>query len=276
MYLSGSSLKEIILKNNIIKNYKETQIKNISYDLIIEKIIVSQKIKDTEENRASYTHYEINPGETVFVSTMETISLPNNLFAKIIPRNSCIRQGIDICAPIYQPGHNTRIFIRVTNISEDVINLENNTCIASLMLYQLISDVKDPYNGTFVDEFTYSGLGKFHSSPIPKVSKLEKKIDSIKDLEKGIYSTVITIMTVIISVFSLLNLNVSFLNNCTTIKTLIVYNLITVGSLFALIGLIVGVLAPRNTEQMSNPFNTMVKILIASGILIFVAILLVA
>ena len=66
-------------------------------------------------------------------------------------------------------------------------------------------------------------------------------------------------------IFSLINFNTNFFHSCTTVNTLVSY-LITA---FALIGLIVGVLAPAKW------IITMIIIFIGSAVMIDIAILLI-
>ena len=76
-----------------------------------------------------------------------------------------MRQGLVVAGPYYQPGHNTYAFLRVGNISENVIKLEKGTNIAQVMFEQL-SDIPDmPYDkqpsASFQNEDKYRGLGNY-------------------------------------------------------------------------------------------------------------------
>ena len=87
--------------------------------------------------------------------------MPNNLVGKIIDKNSQIRRGLLVSAPVYQPGHKTRIFIRVTNLSDKDITLNRGEQIASIMFEELDGEPKNLYNGAFVDEYEYKGLSSY-------------------------------------------------------------------------------------------------------------------
>lgn len=271
MYITGNALRERIQKEEMITEVSLDQIGNISYDLRIKGIIVPETKKDG--NNEPLLQYNLAPQETIFVSTTETLRLPENMFATIIPRNSCIRQGLDIEAPVYQPGHKTRIFIRVRNISDDVITLRQGIGIASIMFYELNENVT-PYSGAYTDEFDYKGVGDFHSVPVPGMKKINKKIESLRDMEKGIYGTVITIMTIFISIFSLINLNANFLHAMDSTKALVAFNLTTIGAVFALVGLAVGVLISRTEEDQKRASQRMYVIFLFAVVLIVAAIVL--
>ena len=66
----------------------------------------------------------------------------------------------------------------------------------------------------------------------PNIEKVEKKFEKIENLEAKIYGNVITIMTIFIGIFSLINLNINYLNGENfNIINLTSFNLIIIGSL---------------------------------------------
>lgn len=98
------------------------------------------------------------PGESVFVGSQEIFHLPNTLAASVILRNSHIRQGLSLDAPLYFPGHSTRVFFRVTNASQGAIALDCSCGIAQLVFERVEGEVEHSYNGAFADEFDYRGV----------------------------------------------------------------------------------------------------------------------
>lgn len=139
---------------DIIENAEPTNFGKISYDLRVDKIIVDPKGVDKKELNS----FILAPGGTVFVSTVENLKMPLDMIGVVVQRNSVIRSGLSIDAPIYQPGHHTKVFLRVTNISDDDINIQYHQEIASVMFSKL-SEAVEPYDGKFVDEFDYIGVG---------------------------------------------------------------------------------------------------------------------
>lgn len=53
----------------------------------------------------------------------EKIKIPNNMVGKVVDKNSRIRQGLLTTSPVYQPGHETYIYFRIQNVSENIITL---------------------------------------------------------------------------------------------------------------------------------------------------------
>lgn len=230
MFLYDKEISE--LSGNVIENFDPDNFGNISYDLRIEEIIKCSK------DGKNVQSYMMEPGETVFVSSVENIKLPNDCLGIIIQRNSCIRMGLDVVGPVYQPGHYTKVFVRVTNQSQGKILLKQSKSIASIMFYRLNEEVNSPYQGIFVNEFDFKGVGKFHTTHIPEIIEINEKVESIKDIERNLYSGIITLMTIFIGIFSLVNLNINLIEDSLILKNILVYNFIFLGGISTLVTLI--------------------------------------
>ena len=76
-------------------------------------------------------------------------------------RNSKIRQGLRVDSPIYYPGHETRMFFRLTNISNSRILLVKGDRYAALFFVGVDGDVEQPYAGVFSDEFDFRGMAEY-------------------------------------------------------------------------------------------------------------------
>lgn len=101
------------------------------------------------------------PGDTIFVECVESINLPADIAAKIVLRNSRIRQGLQLDAPIYHPGHNTQVYFRISNISKTVIDLNTHDELASIIFEKLHSSPQKVYDGAFQDEKNYKGMASY-------------------------------------------------------------------------------------------------------------------
>lgn len=242
MYLSDSEIRESATNRGLIEHCVPDNISSISYDLRIENIF------SPDDKDKKHTSYILEPGETVFIASIENINLPHDCLGIIIQRNSCIRMGLSLASPVYQPGHHTKIFTRVTNISQNKIILRSGDSIASMMFYKLGQDVENPYDGPYVDEFDFRGVGGFHSTKIPDIIDIKEKVDSIKDIEKNMYSNVTVLMTIFIAIFSLINLNVNFLDRAFALKDILVYNFISLGGISTLVALI-SLVIPNNDSN---------------------------
>lgn len=172
MPLADSRIKEI--GSGILDPYQEENVKSICYDLHTMGFSISagQELKEMD----------LMPGHSVFVSCVECIQLPDNLCAEIHLRNSRLRQGLSLDAPIYQPGHECRLFFRITNVSKQAIHLDTGEGIASVYFYSVEGNVDHPYAGEFQDEKFFTGLGKYSSRLLPDIKDVDSKFDAIKNI----------------------------------------------------------------------------------------------
>lgn len=161
MYIVDKQIKELCSQNKlIIENYNPNNVGAVSYDLTINHIVLFDEESKSFKNNESCSLY---PNKTVFVCTSETLSIPNNFIGIITEKTSVMREGLLVSAPNYQPGICSKCFIRVTNISENIITIEKGKKIAQIM-FDTLSDVPDiPYNkqanASFNDEYEYLGKG---------------------------------------------------------------------------------------------------------------------
>lgn len=208
MILVDKNIKERVRQDNLIEdNYNESNVNCVSYDLTVDKIITEDKSKKSS--------YMINPNETVFVKTKEKINMPYDLLGIVTEKNSRMRQGLKVDAPRYQPGHSTFIFLRVQNISNRIILIEENTKIAQIMFETLSEEPFITYdnqnNASFNDEEEYVGFGNYDIEYSKQIKDVDKTIEDAKEdidtMSHKIYSNVLALMGIIVAIFSLITIN---------------------------------------------------------------------
>lgn len=227
---------------SMIKPFHEDQVTNIGYDLKTDCFFLDTKTSKSEVNLA--------PGDTVFVRAEEELDLPDNMAAAVQLRNSRIRQGLSLTAPIYQPGHKSKVFFRVTNATRQMIHLDTKKGIGYLVFLPLEESVANPYNGAFQNEDAFVGMSTYQSTLADDVTELEKKVDTVKNIEKNVYGNVLSIMGIFIGIFSLINVNLSLVTANATMATLLTFNFATVGAIAFLIGLINAILPDGKNHKM--------------------------
>ena len=222
VFLTDRQIDNLITTHpNALQPYDRSKLGAISYDLQIECINICD---DSNERGKRVENHILKPGETVFISCTENIWLPNDYMGIIVQRNSRIRRGLYVDSPVYHPGHHTKIFLRVANVSKDHIRLKKGDSIASIMI------------------------------------ELQEKVESVEEVEKRIYNNVVIVMTIFIGIFSLINLNVGFFCNL-TLKDMLTFNLIFLGGigvLVSFVGLITGKLIPRKSGE-TNQFKWLLE-----------------
>ncbi len=155
MYIVDKQIKKMCENGLLIaENYNPENVGAVSYDLTVKNIYVENTKKIS---------YDLEPDKTIFIGTEETLTIPENMIGIVKERNSIMREGLVVNGPCYQPGHKTRCFLWVTNISENIITIKKGKKIAQIM-FDTLSDIPDiPYNkqanASFNDEYEYLGKG---------------------------------------------------------------------------------------------------------------------
>lgn len=70
--------------------------------------------------------------------------------------------------------------------------------------------------GTFQAEFDFKGLGDYKSAYLEQIQSIQGKVKNIQDMEKGIYGNVITILTIFVTIFTILNMNIELAKTSAT------------------------------------------------------------
>lgn len=213
-----------------IYNGDESCITNIGYDLRAEFFVNA----DGEE----VTSCVLAPGESAVISSMERIAFDNQTIGTVHLKNSRIRMGLTMDAPVYQPGHETNIFFRITNISNESIKLKSGEKYAMLIFEHSDEEPDQPYNGQFQNERKYLGLSGYKSRYDDQIEELNEKKRDLKTLEKSIYGNVVTLLTIFIAIFSILNVNISLAAKATEAIHYLIFNLSTIGAISFLAALL--------------------------------------
>lgn len=206
------------LGEKVLHPFAESQVGSVCYDLTTAAFF--------DPDGKQRTEIEIAPGDSVFVQCQEVISLPADLAARVILRNRGIRQGLTLAAPLYQPGHHTPVYFRLTNITDSTIGLQQHDGIAALVFEDLGEAVEKPYAGQYQNELTFKGVGGYLSR---FVKSAQAKVDDVKNVERSIYANVLTVMAVFVAVFGLFSLNASFISRDTTFTKVFLVNAYTIG-----------------------------------------------
>lgn len=87
--------------------------------------------------------FDILPKESVVATTLEEVSLPNDLMAVLYPRSSINRKGLTVdLSGIIDAGYEGRLLIPITNHTSHVIRLYPGERFCQLVFYPLSQKVK--------------------------------------------------------------------------------------------------------------------------------------
>jgi len=109
MVLSGESIKKYIQDGKLkVDPFEESQIRYVSLDMHLG----NQALNPDNGTAINLEDYHLSLDEFLLANTLENVTLPNNLIARVIPRSSLARLGIlvtfdsDLLPPNYvgNPG----------------------------------------------------------------------------------------------------------------------------------------------------------------------------
>ncbi|MCR5621399.1 MAG: hypothetical protein K6G18_06040 [Treponema sp.] len=236
MILTDNEIRKLVSEGKLItENYRAESLKGIAYELTIDSVINA----DGKECAS----LELEPGQTVYVKGEETISIPNNLCGKVIQRNSVMRAGLSVDAPVYIPGHTTKTFLRVQNISDKVFSLHKGFPIAQIMFEKLSSVPSQTYDkqtgASFAEETNYKGLGGYTGEYTKLMKDIKEERENLDSLTERIYGNVLTLMGILVAVFSFITIDFNILaKSAESIKSVVVVNLSLALSISILMGIV--------------------------------------
>lgn len=184
-----------------------------------------------------------------------------------------MRTGLLVEGPHYQPGHITKSFLRIQNISQHEIIIDNGMKIAQIIFEELSKAPEITYNqqqnSSFNDEFTYKGFGRYENEYNKSIKKIEKLNDSLDEKENKIYGNIITFMGIFISIFSMVTVNFELFSqkNITTIeltKNMMIINL----SLGLVITFLMSIITCIINKTKAKAYSVIIAIII--GLLVFI------
>lgn len=236
MTLVDRQIAELVERQQLIDSYDSRCLINIGYDLRAKAFYLNS------EEKKSIT---LMPNDSAFVESVEVINMPTNLLGRIVLKNSRIRQGLSLEAPVYQPGHKTRIYFRLTNVSADAITLYEDEKYATICFEHLNNIPKAPYNGAFQEEFDYHGLGDYENVYKRQTREIEKKTEDLRSVENNIYTNVLAILAIFMALFSFLTMNVTLAANSATIEHYLIFNALMLGGISFLVALLNTIIKPK-------------------------------
>ena len=211
--LEDRKIKSLMQEQDpVLIHAEEKDIQPISVDLNVDSIVCweinenklnnsgqgEQKIEEGDVSVRHHTSYALKPNETVFVKTREGLQMPGHLIGRVVEKNSIIRLGLLVSGPLYQPTHQTAIYLRVTNLSEYTIELHKGLSIAQIT-FEEVDPPEVPYaqkqDAHYNDEFS------FKPPPHVLIQKSIKPEDQMKEQVKSVESKVLTVFTTFMGAF---------------------------------------------------------------------------
>lgn len=139
--------------------------------------------------------------------------------------------------------------------------------IAQLIFIKLSSKPDITYdqqgNASFNEEWKYKGLSKYKDYYEERTHKVEKAKKELDDKESSIYTNILTMMGIFVSIFSLVSINFNQLNSKNLTADFILKMNLSLGIIIALfIGLIMFFLRNREDKNILKIFIGLMVLMI--------------
>lgn len=187
---------------------------------------------------------DIIPGEFLIIKTSEQLTIPKNITGRVGEKNSLLRLGLKVDGPQYQPGHVTYAYLRVQNLSDQVITLKKGMKIVQIYFEELKEVPERGYDQQI--------NASFHN----------------EDMSTKIYGNVLTLMGIIAAIFSLLSINYqAFTNADLNANYIIAMNLSLTFCIAVMLGMILFLVNGWRKKGFSIIYGAVIIVL---GIAVFV------
>ncbi len=222
MFLNDAIISDRIKRDQLLK-YTEEECQPLSVDLHIDSVLfwkvngkAGQGEFDPSDIAVFYqTPFQLKPHETVFVKAKEELNMPRDLVGCIVEKNGVMRLGLQVSGPMYQPTHNTAIFLRVTNLTEYIITLNKGFAIAQIYFEEAYPP-NNPYSNR--SDAKYTGEFEFKAPEhliTESIDPKEQMVEEIKTVENKMLTTFTVFMGAFVSSLALIVVN---FNTYTKIK----------------------------------------------------------
>ncbi|OGY23203.1 MAG: dCTP deaminase [Candidatus Woykebacteria bacterium RBG_13_40_15] len=141
MVLSGETIKKYVKEGEIkIDPYDESQVGAVSVDLRLG----NQALNPDSGKEINLQDYHLSLDEFLLANPIETITLPSNLVARIIPRSSFARLGILVTfdADLLPPNYSGKPILTMKNLSKKPVLLRSGLAICQLLFEEVDSPVE--------------------------------------------------------------------------------------------------------------------------------------
>src|SRR3989344_6299268 len=140
MVLSRETIKKFIKEGKIkIEPFRKTAVGAVSVDLRLG----DQALDPDKGKQISLQDYHLSLDEFLLANTIEKITLPSNLVARIIPRSSLARLGVLVTfdADLLPPNYSGKPILTMKNLSKKPILLKSGLAVCQLLFEEVDKQV---------------------------------------------------------------------------------------------------------------------------------------
>ena len=145
-------------------NHSKVALIDTNNPKVTSDLMTEVEIKDGEP-------FILQPGDFVLATTMETLTMPNNLLARLEGRSSLGRLGLVVhsTASVFDPGWHGVAVLELGNLGRMPIALYSGMRICSFTFEQLTSDSEQPY--------LTRDTAKYKNQNAPVVSQIARDLE---------------------------------------------------------------------------------------------------
>lgn len=103
--------------------------------------------------------FSIEPFETKTIGLKFAVAIPEGFAGMIVPRSSIAAKGLIIQTSIIDPDYTGEIHLIITNCSNNVVNVEKDQRLCSLVVYSVLNPYFDIVNKLESTTRGKNGLG---------------------------------------------------------------------------------------------------------------------
>ena len=109
---------------------------------------VTPKIECVADIARGDRFYAITPGEYLLAQTIETVNLPESIFATLSPRTTMFRSGLFVACTYISPNYQGKLTCAIKNLSEHEVEIEMGFRILICAFYEIAGKTV-PYRGVW-------------------------------------------------------------------------------------------------------------------------------
>jgi deoxycytidine triphosphate deaminase len=168
--IPASQIKEAITQRDFIIDGKLDNAEGIKYDFQLGSSLLKadygQPIEMEKLSEVERAKLAIQPGEIVFVLTEETLNLPDNMYALLIPKRKMMHAGIMVLGGLsVDPLYKGKLLIGLYNLSSTKFPIIQGKKLLAAQFYTLEEDEKEQFR---------PASGAIHSFPDDLVTMMTK------------------------------------------------------------------------------------------------------
>ncbi len=156
MYLGSSEIKRRIIEEKLLANCNIENVQSAGVDLKIEKLyeVNGSAYLGTKERKLpglkekNGIHFKLAPGTYYLCLTTESVNMPEDLIAFILPRSTLFRCGVSLRTAVVDPGYKGALTIDIKNEGPLEFKLKRIARIAQIVFSEVKGNAEE-YNGKY-------------------------------------------------------------------------------------------------------------------------------